>query len=295
MVRQPTLRLLILALPLVAAAAAWLAVPAARETAQLPFFLIGLAGAAAAWFSSSPLLQRLGTLREAARSASEGDLERPFPADEQDLVGETGAQLEKMRRAVRDRVHDLQVHGDEQARLIDQSQRAVQELRSSVSHQLPAIEETVASVHEMTTSMKQIAQSVETLASAAEESSSSILEMAAANDEVSANMVNLAGSVQESAASIEEMTFSIKEVAKNVEALSSTAEETSSSMNEMDISIRQVENNANETARLSEEVSRAAQMGADAITHTIEGINKIKGYSEGRSEERRVGKGCRPG
>ena len=51
-------------------------------------------------------------------------------------------------------------------------------------------------------------------------------------------------------------------------------------MNEMDISIRQVENNANETARLSEEVSRAAQSGAQAIGHTIDGINKIKGSSE---------------
>src|SRR5437660_9644606 len=103
--------------------------------------------------------------------------------------------------------------------------------------------------------------------------------MAAPTGEVAENMVNLAGSVQESATSIEEMTFSIKEVAKNVEALSSTAEETSSSMNEMDISIRQVENNANETARLSEEVTKAASSGAEAIQHTIDGINKIKDSS----------------
>ena len=51
-------------------------------------------------------------------------------------------------------------------------------------------------------------------------------------------------------------------------------------MYEMDISIRQVENNANETARLSEDVSRAAGVGAQAINHTIDGINKIKDSSE---------------
>src|SRR4051794_33899676 len=120
MIRQPSMRLVLLALPLVAAAVAWLLVPQeVRERAAVPFALIGLVGAVATWFSNSPMLTRLGMLREAARSASEGDLERPFPADEQDLVGDTGAQLEKMRKAVRGRVHELQDHANEQAHLID--------------------------------------------------------------------------------------------------------------------------------------------------------------------------------
>src|SRR6476646_2776968 len=99
-----------------------------------------------------------------------------------------------------------------QDRLVADVDKNIGEMRASVERQLGAIEETAASLHEMTASLKQIAHSVETLAAAAEESSSSILEMAAANDEVAENMVNLAGSVQESATSIEEMTFSIKEV-----------------------------------------------------------------------------------
>jgi methyl-accepting chemotaxis protein len=130
-----------------------------------------------------------------------------------------------------DAKNDAHLRGD----VLGKVDGSIDELRNTVEQQLGAIEETAASLHQMTASLKQIAHSVETLAAAAEESSSSILEMAAANDEVAENMVNLAGSVQESATSIEEMTFSIKEVAKNVEALSSTAEETSSSMNEMAI------------------------------------------------------------
>ena len=165
------------------------------------------------------------------------------------------------------RVESVEAEMNERAEVLRTTENGLGELRAVTESQLGAIEETAASLHEMTASLKQIAHSVETLAAAAEESSSSILEMAATNDEVAENMVNLAGSVQETATSIEEMTFSIKEVAKNVEALSSTAEETSSSMNEMDVSIDQVETNANETARLSEEVSRAAQAGAQAIGH----------------------------
>src|SRR5262245_17895208 len=104
MVRQPSMRLVLLALPLAAAVVAlFLIPPEMREKATVPFAVVGLVGAVATWFSNSPLLARLGSLRDAAHSASEGDLERPFPADAQDLVGETGAQLEKMRKAVRGR------------------------------------------------------------------------------------------------------------------------------------------------------------------------------------------------
>src|SRR5688572_22710437 len=47
--------------------------------------------------------------------------------------------------------------------------------RETATKQLGAIEETAASMHEMTASLRQIAHSVETLAASAEESSSSIL------------------------------------------------------------------------------------------------------------------------
>ncbi|HYA44502.1 MAG TPA: methyl-accepting chemotaxis protein, partial [Acidimicrobiales bacterium] len=139
--------------------------------------------------------------------------------------------------------------------------------------------DTSASMGDMIASLKGIADNVEVLAQSAEESSSSILEMAATNDEVAENIQGLAASVEETTAAIEEMTYSIKEVAKNIEELSATTEETSSSMNEMDVSISQVETNANETAKLSEQAQRDAEMGAEALSRTLAGIDKIKGSS----------------
>ena len=86
--------------------------------------------------------------------------------------------------------------------------------------------------------------------------------------------------VEETTAAIEQMTYSIKEVAKNIEDLSATTEETSSSMNEMDVSISQVETNANETAKLSEQAQRDAEMGTEALSRTLAGIDKIKESSK---------------
>jgi methyl-accepting chemotaxis protein len=136
--------------------------------------------------------------------------------------------------------------------------------------------DTSSSMGQMIGSLKGIADNVEVLAQSAEESSSSILEMAATNDEVVENIHALSASVEETTAAIEQMTYSIKEVAKNIEELSATTEETSSSMNEMDVSISQVETNANETAKLSEQAQRDAESGAEALSRTLAGIDKIK-------------------
>jgi methyl-accepting chemotaxis protein len=144
--------------------------------------------------------------------------------------------------------------------------------------------DTSSSMGQMIASLKGIADNVEVLAQSAEESSSSILEMAATNDEVAENIQGLAGSVEETTAAIEEMTYSIKEVAKNIEDLSATTEETSSSMNEMDVSISQVEMNANETAKLSEQAQRDAEMGTEALSRTLAGIDKIKESSREAAE-----------
>jgi methyl-accepting chemotaxis protein len=141
---------------------------------------------------------------------------------------------------------------------------------------MASVTETSTSMGQMIASLKGIADNVEVLAQSAEESSSSILEMAATNDEVAENIQGLSASVEETTAAIEEMTYSIKEVAKNIEDLSATTEETSSSMNEMDVSIGQVETNANETARLSEQAQRDAEVGAESISRTLVGIDKIK-------------------
>jgi methyl-accepting chemotaxis protein len=142
------------------------------------------------------------------------------------------------------------------------------------------VAETGASLRDMTTSLKGIAANVEVLAQSADESSSSILQMAATNAEVAENIQALAASVEETTAAIEQMTYSIKEVAGNVEELSATAEETSSSMNEIDLSISQVETNANETAKLSEQAMKDAELGTEALSRTLAGIERIKDSSK---------------
>ncbi|MEW5855607.1 MAG: methyl-accepting chemotaxis protein [Myxococcota bacterium] len=242
-------------------------------SALLFFVLGGGAGAAASWYFLRP---RLGPVLEVAERVAAGDdVQMPESA----LSGPN-----------RPLAKALEVMGAELKRVRGRNAKTAAELRSiaqgvdggvddvinGLTGQQATVDETAATLTQMTESLRKMEKHVEVLAQSAEESSSSILEISTTNDEVVNNIQHLATAVEEAAASIEQMTYSIKEVAKNIEDLSLAAEQTSASMNEMDTSISQVESNANATARLSEDVSHDAETGSDAVVRTIQGIDKIR-------------------
>jgi methyl-accepting chemotaxis protein len=196
-----------------------------------------------------------------------------------DIVEEQEQKLARLAELEKGAEEVKREHTQQWEALKDASQQVEKEVESisgSVTEQATSIDEAAHSVKETSSVLHKVAQQVEELSVSAEDSSSSILEMKATNDEVAENITNLATSVRDTVSSIEEMAYSIKEVARNVDSLSLMAEETSSSMNQMDVSIDQVQSNANETARLSEEVAADADLGADAISRTIDEINRIK-------------------
>ena len=227
-------------------------------------------------FVSRPLSE----MREVARRVCESDLSARAPKLSNDEMGSLADSLNRIGENLTTTVGRVQGVVESVGTIIDRITRTGKSVSADVGTISARVIETDGSMNEMISSFKGIANNVEALAQSAEESSSSILEMAATNDEVAENIKSLAASVSETTAAIEEMTFSIKEVAKNIEALSATAEETSSSMNEMDVSIGQVESNANETAKLSEQAQKDAESGAEALSRTLAGIDKIKGSSK---------------
>lgn len=231
-------------------------------------------------FVSRLLLHPLDSMSAVARRVSDCDLTaraRKVGEDELGALAESLNRIGENLTATLSRVQD--VTGGVAA-VIDRISRTGAAVSSGAGTVTARVVDTSASMGQMIASLKGIADNVEVLAQSAEESSSSILEMAATNDEVAENIQALAASVEETTAAIEQMTYSIKEVAKNIEELSATTEETSSSMNEMDVSISQVETNANETAKLSEQAQRDAEMGAEALSRTLGGIDKIKESSK---------------
>jgi methyl-accepting chemotaxis protein len=228
------------------------------------------------WLVTRFVLHPIDEMSEVARLVSDCDLTARARKPSEDELGNLAVSLNRIGENLAATLSRVQNVTGGVGAVIDRISKTGATVSSGVGTVSARVLDTSASMGDMIASLKGIADNVEVLAQSAEESSSSILQMAATNDEVAENIQALAASVEETTAAIEEMTYSIKEVAKNIEELSATTEETSSSMNEMDVSISQVESNANETAKLSEQAQRDAEMGAEALSRTLAGIDKIK-------------------
>ncbi len=235
-------------------------------------------------FVAQLLLRPLDAMSAVARRVSDCDLTARAEKLGDDELGTLAESLNRIGENLTVTLSRVQNVTGGVAAVIDRIGRTGSAVSTGAGTVTARVVDTSSSMGQMIASLKGIADNVEVLAQSAEESSSSILQMAATNDEVAENIQGLAASVEETTAAIEQMTYSIKEVAKNIEDLSATTEETSSSMNEMDVSISQVETNANETAKLSEQAQRDAEMGAEALSRTLVGIDKIKESSREAAE-----------
>ncbi len=231
-------------------------------------------------FTARLVLAPLDEMSEVARRMGDSDLTARAARIADDELGTLAESLNRIGENLAGTIARVQAVTGGIAEVIERIGRTGAAVSGGAGTVSARAVDTSSSMGQMIASLKGIADNVEVLAGSAEESSSSILQMAATNDVVAENIQALAASVQETTAAIEEMTYSIKEVAKNIEDLSATTEQTSSSMNEMDVSISQVETNANETARLSEQAQRDAEMGAEALSRTLLGIDKIKESSK---------------
>src|SRR6266511_4118144 len=239
-----------------------------------------LLGVLVYFFVARLLLRPLDAMSAVARRVSDYDLTaRALPLGDDEL-GTLAESLNRIGENLTVTLSRVQNVTGGVAAVIERIGKTGSAVSSGAGTVTARVVDTSSSMGQMIASLKGIADNVEVLAQSAEESSSSILQMAATNDEVAENIQALAASVEETNAAIEQMTYSIKEVAKNIEDLSATTEETSSSMNEMDVSISQVETNANETAKLSEQAQRDAEMGTEALSRTLAGIDKIKESSK---------------
>ncbi len=251
-----------------------------RELERGLFLVLGLGGILVVAFVyllvTRLVLRPIEEMSTVARRVSDWDLTARAEVGRHDELGRLAGSLNQIGENLAATLARVQSVTGGVGTVIERISKTGSAVSSGVGTVSARVLDTSASMGDMIASLRGIAENVEVLAQSAEESSSSILEMAATNDEVAENIQGLAASVEETTAAIEEMTYSIKEVAKNIEELSATTEETSSSMNEMDVSISQVETNANETAKLSEQAQRDAEMGAEALSRTLAGIDKIK-------------------
>lgn len=153
------------------------------------------------------------------------------------------------------------------------------EIMEGAEIQINATEATSVSIEQMNRSIQDVAKSSETSAVASKESAETIYQMTTAIAEMVKSMTTLNVSVEETASSILKMSSSFKNVDRNVETLVDETEATTGLMLQMDRSLITMRDNILETVDFSREVNVNAEAGKKTVEMTMDGMHRIKEYS----------------
>lgn len=222
----------------------------------------------------------LRRITESIQGVAAGNLREIARVISQDEIGIVALNLSKMIYNLRTMLGKIDTVSMSVRQTSDQLGTNSEQIEQGAALQASSVEETSASLEEMSQASKQIAGSIETLAQSAEESNASMLEMSATIDEVAKNVEVLSEAVGETTSSLQEMNASQQEVATNAAQLSARNNEAMRSLEQMETAISRVRESASHTAGLSGQVAEDAEQGAKAVEMTSKGIERIRRSSE---------------
>ncbi len=226
------------------------------------------------------ILTPIRSLSEIIGQIAQGDLSPRLEEVSDDELGEFAGALNSMVCNLNKVVCQVTRAADELNAITGDLLGAAGKVVDSANLQVEGVNCTSSAVMQISASIKEVSDSVIGLSTVATESSSSILEMTASIDEVASNTETLTQSVSDVSSSITQMAASIKQVNLSVRSLMESANSSASSVMEMDFSIRQVEENAADASLISAEVRKDAEIGREALSESIAGIQEIKRSSE---------------
>jgi methyl-accepting chemotaxis protein len=157
-------------------------------------------------------------------------------------------------------------------------------IQTGVGKQTTGVDSTLQSMTDLHDAIKELGQGMEGLSKMIEESTAATMEMASSTDEIARDADSLSGSASETKRSVTTLAESIREIEGALDALSRAATETAASARSIEQSTTQIRTNIHETVELSNRVGEHARSGQECVGQTIEGINRIKVFSDEVSE-----------
>jgi methyl-accepting chemotaxis protein len=128
--------------------------------------------------------------------------------------------------------------------------------------------------------IKELGQGMDGLSTMIEDSTAATMEMTSSTDEIAREADSLSGSASETKQSVTTLAEAIRQIEGALGALSRAATETAASAGSIEQSTTQIRTNIHETVELSNRVGEHARSGQECVGQTIEGINRIKVFSD---------------
>ncbi|MBI5233179.1 MAG: DUF3365 domain-containing protein [Deltaproteobacteria bacterium] len=238
---------------------------------------MGIAGLA---FTTYVVSSPVSRLAETASHMSSGDLTKEVTVTTNDEIGALGRQTNEVVKNLHSMIKGIRATSEEAGVIAGNVSDMGRHVVEGSYIQATSLDSITGSMERINSSIGEIARGTEALAGSAQIGFSSVQELAQTINEVADNTGLLFLNVNEAVSSTSDMSASIKAVYGSVESLFQAAGQASASMVDINARIKEVESNTVETARIAEVVISDAKSGMISVERTIEGIIRIKGFSE---------------
>jgi methyl-accepting chemotaxis protein len=228
--------------------------------------------------------RRLRLVRTRARAVAEGDLTARVGDTVADELGAVARAFdgatERIGRVV-ERIADfaegLEATGTRIA-------RAAASVRAGAVAQRSEADDTARVADEVAGALTEIARRAEAARGEAQSGASATQRISAAAEGVSRGVDEAEQVVDSAAGGVATITRAIGEVADRAEEVSGAAASTSSALHELNVTIHRVRETAEAAARLAETAGGDAEKGQQALSATLDGIDRIREASRAVSE-----------
>jgi methyl-accepting chemotaxis protein len=216
-------------------------------------------------------------------SDGEGDLTRRLDLSSRDEIGDLAGgfnrfvdKLEVIIRKVSDVSRAVGTSGRDLAR-----DAAV--VQGGIESQAIHVEATLQSTTELHEAIKELGAGMEGLSTMIEESTAASAQMTASTEEIARDADAFAKAASGTEHSVKTLAESIRQAEAALGVLSKAAADTASSADSIEQSTTQIRAEIHTTVELSHRVGDDARHGQECVAQTIDGIHRIKAFSDDAS------------
>ncbi len=216
-------------------------------------------------------------------SDGDGDLTRRLDRSSRDEIGDLAGgfnrfveKLEVIIRQVSDVSRTVGGSGRDLAR-----DAAV--VRGGIESQAAHVETTIRAITELHEAIKELGAGTEGLSTMIEEGAAATMEMTASTNEIARDAESFSNSALGTQRSVKTLAESIRQAEDALNVLSRAAADTASSAGSIEQSTTHIRADIHKTVELSNRVGDDARHGQECVVQTIEGIHRIKTFSDDAS------------
>ena len=209
-------------------------------------------------------------------AASEGDLRQTALAVTQDEIGMLAVKLNQMIGQLRTISGQVQHASDAVSATAD---TILQQMRSLIQHmhqQSSSVDNTAGSIENIKQFIDIVAENTIALLSAAGQILSSIQESRASIEEVTISTDSLSTNLLLISSSVDQVSQVVKQISENTGHLEEVVRQTETEIHHIDQSLRDVSHNADRAQELAKETMDAATRGRSSVDESIQGMTELK-------------------